>query len=284
MKFFIGLIIVSVSIVGGYLLAHGNLSVLLQPAELVIIGGSALGAFIIGNPAKVLKGVASGFPRIVSGTKYDKQAYMEVLALMYELFTKARKEGLMSLEAHVEEPDNSDLFNKYPAILKDHAALEFITDYLRLIVGGNMNSMELETLMDAELDNHHHTADAPGTALVTMGDALPGFGIVAAVLGVIITMGAIGGSPAELGMHVAAALVGTFLGILLSYGLVGPMGNALKAVAEDEGKFLVCIKMCILATLNGYSPQVAVEFGRKVIDHSDRPNFLELEEYIKQPR
>lgn len=284
MKFIIGLVIVVISVIGGYLMAHGSLGVLFQPAELVIIGGSAFGAFIITNPGKVLKGVLAGMPQIIAGSKYNKQAYMEVLALMYELFTKARKEGLMSLEAHVDEPDNSDLFNKYPSVLKDHGALEFITDYLRLIVGGNMNAMELENLMDAELDNHHHTADAPGTALVTVGDALPGFGIVAAVLGVIITMGSIGGSPAELGMHVAAALVGTFLGILLAYGFVGPMGNALKSVAEDEGKFLTCIKMCILATLNGYSPQVAVEFGRKVIDHSDRPNFLELEEYIKQPR
>lgn len=284
MKFIIGFIIVVVSIIGGYLFAHGSLGVLLQPAELIIIGGSALGAFIIGNTGKVLKGVVSGFPGILTGSKYDKQTYMEVLSLMYELFSKARKEGLMSLEAHVEEPENSDLFNKYPAILKDHTALEFITDYLRLIVGGNMNAIELENLMDVELENHHHSADAPGTALVTMGDALPGFGIVAAVLGVIITMGAIGGSPAELGMHVAAALVGTFLGILLSYGFVGPMGNSMKAVAEEQGRYLTCIKMCILATLNGYSPQVAVEFGRKVIDHSDRPNFIELEEYIKQPR
>jgi chemotaxis protein MotA len=284
MKYIIGNLIVIASVVGGYLMAHGKLWILFQPAEFVIIGGAAFGAFVITNSGKVLKGAAGGLGKVLSGSPYNKAAYLEVLSLMYELFTKARKEGLMSLEAHVEEPENSDLFNKYPAILKDHSAIEFITDYLRLIVGGNMNAMELENLMDAELDNHHHSADAPGSAIVTMGDALPGFGIVAAVLGVIITMGSIGGSPEELGYHIAAALVGTFLGILLAYGFVGPMGNALKEHAAEEGRYLNCIKMCILATLNGYSPQVAVEFGRKVIDHSDRPGFVELEEYIKQPR
>lgn len=284
MKFIIGNLIVIGSVVGGYLMAHGKLGILWQPAELVIIGGAAFGAFVITNSPKVLKAVVAGIPGLLAGSPYNKAAYMELLSLMYELFTKARKEGLMALEAHVEEPSNSDVFNKFPKILKDHGALDFITDYLRMIVGGNMNAMELENLMDAELDNHHHTADLPGSAVVTMGDGLPGFGIVAAVLGVIITMGSIGGSPAELGLHIAAALVGTFLGILLAYGFVGPMGNAMKEIAEEEGKYLMCIKMCILATLNGYSPQVAVEFGRKVIDHAERPNFIELEEYIKQPR
>lgn len=256
----------------------------MQPAEFVIIGGAALGAFVIANPSKVLKAVASNFPKIISGSKYKKASYLELLALMYELFTKARKEGLMSLEPHVEEPESSDLFSKYPDILKDHEALDFICDYMRLIVGGNMNPIEIENLMDAELDAHHHNAEKPATALTTMGDGLPGFGIVAAVLGVIITMGSIGGSAAELGAHVAAALVGTFLGILLAYGFIGPMGAALKEVIEDEHQFLVCIKMCILATLNGYGPQVAVEFGRKVIEHSDRPGFVELEDYVKQAR
>ncbi|MDH5183677.1 MAG: flagellar motor stator protein MotA [Gammaproteobacteria bacterium] len=284
MKFILGNLIVIASVVGGYLMAHGKLAILWQPAELVIIGGAAFGAFVITNSTKVLKAATAGVPGLLAGSPYNRSAYMELLSLMYELFTKARKEGLMALEAHVEEPANSDVFNKFPKILKDHAALDFITDYLRMIVGGNMNAMELENLMDAELDNHHHTAALPGSAIVTMGDALPGFGIVAAVLGVIITMGSIGGSPAELGLHIAAALVGTFLGILLAYGFVGPMGNAMKEIAEEEGKYLMCIKMCILATLNGYSPQVAVEFGRKVIDHSERPNFIELEEYIKQPR
>lgn len=284
MKFIIGNLMVIAAVIGGYLMAHGSLPILWQPAELVIIGGAAFGAFIITNSPKVLKSVVARIPGLLAGSPYNKAAYMELLSLMYELFTKARKEGLMALEAHVEEPSNSDVFNKFPKILKDHAALDFITDYLRMIVGGNMNAMELENLMDAELDAHHHEAEQPGGAIVTMGDGLPGFGIVAAVLGVIITMGSIGGSPAELGYHIAAALVGTFLGILLAYGFVGPMGSAMNEIADEEGKYLTCIKMCILATLNGYSPQVAVEFGRKVIDHSERPNFVELEEYIKQPR
>lgn len=284
MKFIIGNLIVIASVIGGYLMAHGKLAILWQPAELVIIGGAAFGAFVITNSTKILKSAMAGIPALLAGSPYNRAAYMELLSLMYELFTKARKEGLMALEVHVEEPENSDVFNKFPKILKDHSARDFITDYLRMIVGGNMNAMELENLMDAELDSHHHTAEQPGMAIITMGDGLPGFGIVAAVLGVIITMGSIGGSPEELGLHIAAALVGTFLGILLAYGFVGPMGTAMKEIAEEEGKYLMCIKMCILATLNGYSPQVAVEFGRKVIDHSERPNFVELEEYIKQPR
>ncbi len=281
MKLIIGILIVASSVVGGYLMAHGKLAILWQPAEYVVICGAAFGAFIIANPGGVIKRALMSFPVLIKGSKYDKAMYMELLALMYELFLKARKEGVMALESHIDEPSSSDIFSKYPRVAADHHAMEFLTDYLRLIVGGNMNAFELENLMDIELETHHADAMKPGDALTAVGDALPGFGIVAAVLGVIITMGSIGGDPAVLGAHVGAALVGTFLGILLSYGFVGPMGTAAHVIAEEESKFLSCIKVCIMATLNGYPPPVAVEFGRKAISHEHRPGFAELEEYVK---
>ena len=281
MKLIVGILIVIGSVVGGYLMAHGKLAILWQPAEFVVICGAAFGAFIIANPGGVIKKALMSFPVLLKGSKYNKAMYMELLALMYELFMKARKEGVMALESHIDEPDSSDIFGKYPKVAADHHAMEFLTDYLRLIVGGNMNAFELENLMDIELETHHADAMKPGDALTAVGDAMPGFGIVAAVLGVIITMGSIGGDPAELGLHVGAALVGTFLGILLSYGFVGPMGTAAHAIAEEEAKFLSCIKVCIMATLNGYAPPVAVEFGRKAISHEHRPGFAELEEHVK---
>ncbi len=281
MKLILGILIVTGSVIGGYLMAHGNLAILWQPAEYVTIGGAAFGAFVIANPGGVIKKAMMSLPVLIKGSKYDKAMYMELLALMYELFNKARKEGVMALESHIDEPANSDIFTKYPKIAADHHAMEFLTDYLRLIVGGSMNAFELENLMDIELEVHHSDAMKPGDALTSVGDSLPGFGIVAAVLGVIITMGSIGGDPAELGAHVGAALVGTFLGILLAYGFVGPMGSAANAIAEEESKFLSCIKVCIMATLNGYAPPIAVEFGRKAISHEHRPSFAELEEHLK---
>ncbi len=281
MKVILGILIVAGSVIGGYLMAHGKLAILWQPAEYVTICGAAFGAFVIANPGGVIKKALTTFPVLLKGSKYNKAMYMDLLALMYELFSKARKEGVMALESHIDEPANSDIFTKYPKIMADHHAMEFLTDYLRLIVGGSMNAFELENLMDIELEIHHTDAMKPGDAITSIGDALPGFGIVAAVLGVIITMGSIGGDPAELGAHVGAALVGTFLGILLAYGFVGPMGTAANVIAEEESKFLSCIKVCIMATLNGYAPPIAVEFGRKAISHEHRPSFSELEEHLK---
>jgi len=206
---------------------------------------------------------------------------MELLSLMYDLFTKARKEGLMALEADIDEPENSPIFQKYPKILKNHHALEFIADYLRLMVGGNMNPFEIENLMDVELETHHHEAEKIPGAITAVSDALPGFGIVAAVLGIVITMASIGGPIEELGHHVASALVGTFLGILLAYGFVGPMATSLTNMNEDDSKVFECIKVCLLATLNGYAPQIAVEFGRKTLYSHNRPGFQELEDFVK---
>ncbi len=284
MKLIVGLIVVLGSVFGGYVLSKGVLLALFQPFELMIIAGGALGAFIIANPGHVIKAVMKGLPGLLKGAKYSKQSYMDLLALMYDLFSKARKEGLMALENDIEEPEQSEIFKKYPAVMADHHALEFITDYLRLMVGGSMNPFELENLMDLELETHHHEALMPGDSVTNVSDGLPGFGIVAAVMGVVITMGSLGGPPEELGHHIAAALVGTFLGILLAYGFVGPMASGLKHKAEDEAKFLTCIKVCIMATLNGYTPQIAVEFGRKALPSTVRPGFLELEEHVKQAK
>lgn len=281
MKIVIGYLIVFGSVVGGYLMAHGNLAVLFQPAELVIIGGGAFGALVIANPPKVVKAIFKSIPMLLKGSKYNKALYMDLLGLMYDLFTKSRKEGLMALENDVEEPRESEIFNKYPRILQEHHVVDFISDYLRLMVGGTMNPFELESLMDVELETHHQEALTPGKALQTVSDGLPGFGIVAAVMGVVITMSSLGGPVTEIGMHVAAALVGTFLGVLLAYGVVGPLATAVEHNANEEAKFLECIKICLLATLNGYNPQVAVEFGRKTLFSTDRPGFLELENHVK---
>ncbi len=281
MKVIIGYIMVTAMVLGGYLMAHGVLIALWQPAELVIIFGGALGAFIVGNPPKILKVTPKEVVKAFKGSPYNKAIYLDLLGLMYELFSKSRKEGLMALEADIEEPSESEIFNKYPKISADHHVIEFICDYIRLMVGGTMNPFELENLMDVELETHHHEAHMPSAAMANLADSLPAFGIVAAVMGVVITMGSLGGPVEEIGAHVAAALVGTFLGILLGYGFFGPLAQAMGDVCEDEGKFYQCIKVCILATLNGYNPQVAIEFGRKSLLPSVRPGFLELEEFVK---
>ena len=282
MNVIVGFIIVIVCVFGGFMMSGGQLLALWHPPELVIIAGGAFGALILANPVKVLKQVAADLPGIFKGSPYNKEMYMDLLALLFDLFAMARKEGLMSLEAHIEDPDNSEVFNKYPKILANHHAIEFMTDYLRLMVTGAANAMEMENLMDLELDTHHAEAAVPGSAVSTMGDGLPGFGIVAAVMGVVITMASISAGPEIIGAKVGAALVGTFVGILLSYGIVGPIASSMGHIKTDEAKFIEVIKVSLLASLNGYSPQVAVEFGRKVIFSSERPNFLELEDYVKR--
>lgn len=256
-----------------------------QPYELLVIGGSAFGAFVVSNPSNIIKDSLASIPMLLKGSKYNKAIYLDLLGLMFSLFAKARKDGLMSLEGDIEDPKKSAIFKRFPKILADHHVLDFISDYLRLMVSGTMNPFELENLMDIELETHHHEIGAAPAALTKVSDALPGFGIVAAVLGIVITMGSIGGPPEILGAHVAAALVGTFLGILLAYGFVGPMASMLEHMAHDEGKFYECIKVCLLANLNGYAPQISVEFGRKTISSTLRPGFQELEKHVKkQPK
>jgi chemotaxis protein MotA len=282
MNLIIGVIVVLGSVVGGYLASHGHMLALWQPFELVIIGGAALGGFIIANPMHLVIKTFKSVPSLLGGSKYSKTLYMDVLALMFDIFNKTRKEGMMAIEDDVEEPEESEIFKKYPKLLGDHHVIEFITDYLRIIVGGNMNAFELENLMDIELETHHHEAEAPSHALTRVSDGLPGFGIVAAVLGIVITMGSLDGPASEIGAHVGAALVGTFLGILLAYGFVGPMATQLEARAAEESKFYQCIKVCMLATINGYSPPIAVEFGRKTLSSTVRPTFGELEKFLKE--
>ncbi len=281
MKFIIGLVITIASIVVGYIASGGVLGALWQPFEILIILGGAIGAFIVANPSKVVFGTIKGVLALLKGQKYKKETYMELLGLMFKLFSKARKEGLMALEDDIEEPQESEIFKEVPKLLANHHLIDFICDYLRLMVGGNMNAFELESLMDLELDTHHHEAEAPSHALQIMADGLPAFGIVAAVMGVVITMGYISEPPEVLGHHVGAALVGTFMGILMGYGFAGPMAASMEVQAKEEGLIFGCAKTCIIATLNGYTPQIAVEFGRKALTSDLKPSFMELEDYVK---
>ncbi len=280
----IGYLIVIISVFGGFALAGGHLGSLFQPVELLMIAGAALGAFFVGNSGKAIKATFKALPSIFKGTRYTKTVYMELMTLLYEILGKIRKEGLMSIEADVDDPAKSPLFTKYPGILSDHHVIEFITDYLRLMVGGNLNPLEIENLMDGEIETHHQEGEVPIHAIGKIGDALPAFGIVAAVMGVVHTMASVGIPPVELGKLIAAALVGTFLGVLLAYGFVGPLASRLEQRLHESSKLLECIKVTLLANLNGYAPALAVEFGRKVLFSTERPSFIELEKHVKQSK
>lgn len=280
----VGYVVVMASVFGGFAMACGHLAALFQPLELLMIGGGAGGAFLVGNNGKAIKATLKDLPTVLKGSKYTKAIYMELMALLYELLGKVRKEGLMSIEADVEKPEESPIFAKYPQILADHHVVEFITDYLRIMVSGNLNSMEIENLMDLEIDTHHHEAMISSHCMAKLGDGMPAFGIVAAVMGVVHTMESVGIPPAELGILIAHALVGTFLGILLAYGFVGPLATLLEQKAEEGSKMFQTIKVTLLANLNGYAPAMAVEFGRKALNSTERPSFLELEEHVKQKR
>ena len=280
----IGFVVVIVSVFGGFALAGGHLASLLQPVELLIIAGGALGAFFVGNSGKAIKATMKTLPSVFKGAQYNKAVYMELMTLLYEILGKIRKEGLMSVEADVDEPDKSPLFAKYPTILSDHHITEFITDYLRLMVGGNLNPIEIENLMDGEIETHHQEGEVPVHVINKIGDGLPAFGIVAAVMGVVHTMESVGIPPAELGKLIAAALVGTFLGILLAYGFIGPLASRLEQRLHESSKLLECVKVTLLANLNGYAPALAVEFGRKVLFSTERPSFMELEKHVKQSK
>ena len=278
----VGYAVILGAVFGGFAMAGGHLGSLLQPVELLMIFGAAGGAFLVANPSKVVKSTLKALPSLLRGSRYSKSLYMETLALLFEILAKVRKEGLMSIEVDVESPEQSPIFSKYPMVTSDHHVVEFLTDYLRLMVGGNLNAFEIENLMDNELETHHEEGSVPIHAIEKMGDALPAFGIVAAVMGVVHTMVSVGIPPGELGKLIAAALVGTFLGILLAYGFVGPLATLLQPKLDESTKMLQCIKVTLLASLNGYAPQVAVEFGRKVLCSTERPTFMELEEDVKQ--
>ena len=281
MPIIIGLALVLLSVFGGYTGAHGKLAALWQPYELLIIGGAALGAFIAATPGKVLKVTLGKVLGVVKGPQYKPDDYLDVLTLLYELLNKARRDGFMSLEEHIENAQESAIFAKYPKVQADHHLLDFITDCFRLMIGSSIEPMELEALLDLELEKHHHEAMAPADALTTVSDGLPGFGIVAAVLGIVITMGAIGGDIREVGAHVAGALVGTFLGILLAYGFVSPLAAAIEAQVEQDSRMYESVKTALLACLRGYNPAVALEFARKTLPSDVRPPFAEFEAHLK---
>jgi len=251
------------------------------PIEMMIIGGGALGAFIVNNQPKVLKATLAAVPAALKGSKHTKDRYMQLMALQYDLLQKARKEGLMAIEQDVENPDQSPIFKKYPLIAADHHVVEFITDYLRMMVSGNLNAHEIESLMDSEIETHHHEGHAPVAAIARVAGGLPAFGIVAAVLGVIKTMGAVGQPPAVLGGMIGSALVGTFLGIFLAYAIAEPLAGVLDQKLEESSKEFQCIKTTLLASMQGYAPSTAIEFGRKVLFSDVRPSFSELESHVK---
>jgi chemotaxis protein MotA len=276
--------VVCLGAVFGLFIAHGgNMGPIIKalPWEMGMIGGATLGAFLVNNQMKVIKATIAGALSCFKGSKYTKARYMELLALMYDILTKARKEGLMSIEKDVEDPHNSPLFQKYPVVGADHHVTEFITDYLRMMVSGNLNAHEIESLMDSEIETHHQEAHAPVAAIQRVAGGLPAFGIVAAVLGVVKTMGSVGQPPAVLGAMIGSALVGTFLGILLAYAFAEPVAGLLEQKTEEAAKEFQCIKTTLLASMQGYAPQVAIEFGRKVLFSLDRPTFTELEGHVK---
>lgn len=279
----IGFLFSMVCIFGVYIFHGGNISVILTalPFEMVTILGAALGAFMMNNQMKVVKSTLAGVAGAFKGSKYTKARYMELLSLQFEILQKARKEGLMAIEQDVDNPEQSAVFQKYPTIAADHHVVEFITDYLRMMVSGNLNAHEIESLMDAEIDTHHQEAHAPVAAVARLAGALPAFGIIAAVLGVVNTMGSVGQPPAILGGMIGSALVGTFLGILLAYGVVEPLGGLMEQKMEEGSKEFQCVKTTLLASMQGYAPSTAIEFGRKVLYSTERPTFSELESHVK---
>ena len=279
----IGYVVALGCIFGAYIIHGGNLGVIIHalPTEMMAIGGGAIGAFVVCNQPKVLKSVLGAVPKLFKGSKYTKARYMELMALLYDILQKARTEGLMASEKDVEAPHDSALFKKYATVGSDHHVVEFITDYLRMMVSGNLNPHEIESLMDSAIDTHHNEAHQPAAALTRLAGGLPAFGIVAAVLGVVNTMGSVGQPPAVLGGMIGSALVGTFLGILLAYAVVEPLAGLLEQKIDEGGKELQCIKTTLLASMQGYAPAIAVEFGRKTLYSTERPSFAELEGHVK---
>lgn len=274
----VGAIIVVVSVLGGFVALGGHIDVLIQPFEFVIIVGAALGAFMIGNPKEVIIKSFKSVMQAIKGSPYNKQSYLELLSLLYALFKLGRSKGPLALEQHLENPQESDLFTAYPKIIKNHHAVTFLTDYLRLLTLGTDNAHELESLIDEEIETHHAEQGMVASAIQTVADALPALGIVAAVLGIIHTMGSITEPPEVLGKLIAGALVGTFLGVLLAYGFVAPLATTLKALYDSETKYYLCMKAGLIAYVQGYAPAICVEFARKALMSGVRPTFYEVEE------
>lgn len=279
-----GYLVVLFSVFGGYVLSGGTLGPIYQPTELLMIAGAGIGAFIASNNGKAIKATFRIFPKLRRTKKYNRNLYMELMALQYKLLSKIRREGLLGVERDIDNPEESALFQEHPILLEDPHILNFLTDYLRLMVSGGMEPMEIDELMLHEIEGFEQEAHIPVDAINRVGDAMPAFGIVAAVMGVVKALTYADASASQMGEMIAHALVGTFLGILLGYGFILPAGSHLGRQAKEAEKMLQCIRVTLLASLHGYAPQIAVEFGRKALHHAERPTFTELEDYVREAK
>jgi chemotaxis protein MotA len=278
----VGIVIVFACVIGGFLMEKGKLAVLVQPAELVTIGGAAIGTVLAANPMHILKRLITGLLGVIKGSPFTKKLYVDTLKMMFDLFSKSRKEGAIAIEGDIEDPEKSPIFSRYPAFLKDHHARDFVCDTMRMAITGGVNPFDVDQMMDLDMEVHHHSANQPNQALTSVADALPGLGIVAAVLGVVVTMGSLGGPPEEIGHKVAAALVGTFLGILLCYGVFGPLSSNMSTTVDEEHSFYAVLRVVMLAFIKGTAPIMAIEMGRRAIPGHSRPSFAEVEKACRE--
>jgi chemotaxis protein MotA len=278
----IGVVLVFACVITGFLMEKGKLPVLIQPAELVTIGGAAIGTVLAANPMHILKKLVSGLLGILKGSPYSKQRYIETLKMMFDLFAKSRKEGAIAIEGDVEDPEKSPIFSKYPAFLHDHHVRDFVCDTMRMAITGGVTPFDVDQMMELDMEVHHHSANQPNQSLSNVADALPGLGIVAAVLGVVVTMGSLGGPPEEIGHKVAAALVGTFLGILLCYGVLGPLAANMSKMVDEEHSFYAVLRVVMVSFIKGTSPIMAIEVGRRAIPGHVRPSFAEVEKACRE--
>jgi chemotaxis protein MotA len=278
----VGILLVFACVIIGFLMEKGKLAVLVQPAELITIGGAAIGTVLAANPMHILKKMVGGLTGVIKGSPFPKKRYLETLKMLFDLFAKSRKEGAIAIESDVEDPEKSPIFSKYPTFLKDHHARDFVCDTMRMAITGGVNPFDVDQMMELDMDVHHLSGNQPNQALNSVADALPGLGIVAAVLGVVVTMGSLGGPPEEIGHKVAAALVGTFLGILLCYGVLGPLASNMSKTVEEEHSFYAVIRVVMLAFIKGTSPIMAVEIGRRAIPGHSRPSFAEVEKACRE--
>jgi len=277
----IGMVIVLGSVIGGFIMAGGNVGALIQPSEFVIIGGAAIGSLVISSPLPLIKKIISGVLGTLKGSKVSKDSYVELLRMMYEIFQLSRREGIIAIEQHVENPDSSTIFSKYPTFLHNHHAVDFFCDTIKVILSGGISPYDLEDLIDIDLETLHEDEAKPPAAIATMSEAFPGLGIVAAVMGVVVTMGSIADGPEAVGHHVGAALVGTFLGVLLCYGLVGPVAKNMDLISQDEHRYLLAIKAGLLSFHKGFPSTVSIEYARRAIDSDKRPSYKDTEQFIK---
>ena len=277
-----GILLVFVCVIAGFLMEKGQISVLLQPAELLIIGGAAIGTVVTANPVHVLKKILTGLVNVVKGSPFKKKRYLDTLKMMFDLLTISRKDGSIAIESDIEEPEKSAIFSRYPQFLNDEHIRNFVCDTMRMVITGGVSAFDVDQMMELDMDVHHHSLSQPSAALSTMADALPGLGIVAAVLGIVVTMGALGGPPEEIGRKVASALVGTFLGILLCYGLVGPLASSMSKVVDEEQSYCHVLRVMMLAFISRTPPMLAVEMGRRAIPEHIRPSFLEVEKACRE--